>query len=168
MIPSSTRRSSRNGRPRRPSEEGNSGARRAHWASVRTAVRGTDQASRTPVRLSGRHALVAAFDWDSLIACPEPVLAGLAAGAFTDGSPSGADAPTPEETAAFLTDYDHAREHRFSSGEQALAAAAAGWVLAYNARCVIELQARGLIEPQQSSPAAMLDRHRDTYLHLRW
>ncbi|WP_231974227.1 helix-turn-helix domain-containing protein [Pseudonocardia sp. HH130630-07] len=57
MIPSITRRSSRNGRPRRPSEEGNSGARRAHWTSVRTAVRGTDQASRTPLRLSGRHAL---------------------------------------------------------------------------------------------------------------
>ncbi len=31
--------------------------RTPHWASVRTAVRGTDQASRTPVRLFERHAL---------------------------------------------------------------------------------------------------------------
>lgn len=43
-MPSTTRRESRKGRPRRPSDEGKSEARRAHWVSVRTAARDTDQA----------------------------------------------------------------------------------------------------------------------------
>jgi hypothetical protein len=54
--PAAARHPSRNGRPRRPTEDGNSGATRAHWASVRTAARGTDQASPTPPPSFRRHA----------------------------------------------------------------------------------------------------------------
>jgi len=78
--------------------------------------------------------LTAAYDWDSLTAHHEPVLAGVAAGAHTDGSTNGPAAPTPHEVAAFLTDYDDERNQPFTGAEQT-ATAAATWVMAYNARC---------------------------------
>jgi hypothetical protein len=36
----------------------------------------------------------ASYDWDSLAAAPEPVLVGLAAASFTQGSSTGATTPT--------------------------------------------------------------------------
>src|SRR6476620_5069633 len=59
MMPSTTRRSSRKGRPRRPSEDGNNGWMRAHCPSVKTEVRDTHQASRLNQPRFRRHALVA-------------------------------------------------------------------------------------------------------------
>jgi Phosphotransferase enzyme family len=87
--------------------------------------------------------LTAAYDWDSLTAHAEPILAGVAAGAHTDGSAHGAAAPTPDEVAAFLADHDQQRERPFTGAEQAAAAAAATWVMAYNARCQLHLQTIG-------------------------
>jgi Phosphotransferase enzyme family len=112
-------------------------------------------------------AVTAAYDWDSLIGACEPVIAGLSAGAFPEGGTSGGDAPTPAEVAMFLTDYDGVRGTRFSGREQARAAAAATWVLAYNARCGLSLQERGF--PQhQNSPLRMLAKYRGAYMSQRW
>jgi hypothetical protein len=60
MMPSTTRRSSRKGRPRRPAEDGSNGWMRAHCPSVKTEVRDTHQASRLRNPGFRRHALVVA------------------------------------------------------------------------------------------------------------
>ena len=57
MIPSTTRRSSRNGRPRRPADDGNNGLIRSHWASDSTASRLTQESSREATSPIRRHAL---------------------------------------------------------------------------------------------------------------
>ncbi len=87
--------------------------------------------------------VVASYDWDSLIGQSEAVLAGFGAGSFTEGSTAGASAPSPEEVAAFLADYDGSLERRFTGEQQVVAAAAATWVIAYNARCGVCLEALG-------------------------
>jgi hypothetical protein len=112
-------------------------------------------------------AISAAYDWDSLIGQSEPVIAGLCAGSYTGGSTAGAAAPEPEEAAAFLNDYDDAKGRRFTEAQQATAAAAATWVLAYNARCDLSSEAFGYA-PDAGSPLRVLERHRDAYLRLRW
>jgi Phosphotransferase enzyme family len=109
----------------------------------------------------------AAYDWDSLTAHGEPVLAGVSAGAHTEGSVQGAAAPTPDEVAAFLAAYDDRRARPFTGAEQAAAVAAATWVMAYNARCQLSSQASGS-PPGEGSALPMLSRHRDHYLRLRW
>jgi hypothetical protein len=55
------------------------------------------------------------------------VLAGVAAGAHTEGSAQGAGAPTPEEVVVFLAAYDDCRASPFTGPEQAAAAGAATW-----------------------------------------
>jgi hypothetical protein len=83
------------------------------------------------------------YDWDSLAAAPEPVLVGLAAGSFTEGSTTGATTPTTAEVTRFFLDYEQVRSHPFSQSEQRTAAAAVSWVLAYNARCQVSLLSPG-------------------------
>ena len=107
------------------------------------------------------------YDWDSLAAAPEPVLAGMAAGCFTEGSTDGATMPTAAEVIGFLRDYEQARPHPFRDAEQRTAAAAATWVLAYNARCQLSFLPSGGLPPRGSSLHA-LTTHRDAYLDLRW
>ncbi len=64
MIPSTTCRWSRNGRPRCPSEEGSNGSIRDHWESLNNAVRDTRLPSPNPGPTFGRHALArAASRW---------------------------------------------------------------------------------------------------------
>jgi hypothetical protein len=105
--------------------------------------------------------LVAAYDW-SLVAGTEPMIAGLSAGSYlTDGSSTGG-LPTPDEVAAFLVDYDHARRSPFTVRQQRVAAASATWVLAYNARC--HLSVAGPAAPALDT----IHRDRDRYLDLRW
>jgi Ser/Thr protein kinase RdoA (MazF antagonist) len=107
------------------------------------------------------------YDWDSLASAPEPVLVGLSAGSFTEGSTAGTSAPTPAESTAFLSDYEEVRSRRFSESEQRMAAAAVTWVLAYGARCEVSfLPADGL--PSIGSSLQMLETHRDAYLALGW
>jgi hypothetical protein len=92
---------------------------------------------------------VAGFDWDSLVYAPEPVVVGLCAGAFTQGSPVPSDAPTDEEVVGFLDDYERVRS--FSASGRRLAEAAATWVRCYNARCQLDnLHRRGLEPPAGS------------------
>lgn len=112
-------------------------------------------------------ALVAAFDWDSLVRIAEPVIAGLSAGAYTEGDANDGGAPSPDEVAIFLADYDAQREVPFSASEQAAASAAATWVIAYNAQCGVSLLGHGL--PQSAgSPLRVLEEHRQRYLSVRW
>jgi hypothetical protein len=56
----------------------------------------------------------AAYDWDSLLAESEPVLVGVIAGTYTEGSLAGAQAPIPQEVVAFLSDYEANRQAPFS------------------------------------------------------
>ena len=81
----------------------------------------------------------AAFDWDSLAARPEAVLAGMSAGSHTLGGSTSTAPPSLGQVSAFLGDYDRARAARFTVAQRAAAAAAACWVLAYNARCELSL-----------------------------
>lgn len=59
----------------------------------------------------------AAFDWDSLAARPEAVIAGLSAGSHTMGGAAGDAAPTPAQASAFLADYELARREPFPAAE---------------------------------------------------
>lgn len=111
-------------------------------------------------------AVVAAYDWDSLVADTEPVIAGFAAGSYTAGNVTGPDAPTPTEVAAFLTDYAGSRPAAFIPAGRAAASAAATWVLAYNARCQLSLSADD--SAAQGSPLAALTESGPEYLDLRW
>ncbi len=109
----------------------------------------------------------AAYDWDSLLAESEPVLVGVVAGAYTEGSIAGAAAPTPEEVVAFLSDYEANRHAPFSKSDQVAAAAAATWVLAYNARCDLSAETFGY-PAREGSALKTLSRYGASYLALRW
>jgi hypothetical protein len=113
------------------------------------------------------HRVSASYDWDSLAAAPEPVLVGVSAGAFTAGGAAGPDAPTPQDVKAFLQDYELARGQDFTAAERRTAAAAATWVLAYNARCGVSARAWDR-RPPDGRPLQVLDAYRDAYLELRW
>ena len=95
------------------------------------------------------------------------MLVGLAAGAYTEGSRTGAQAPTPEEVVAFLADYEAHRHAPFFEGDQKVAIAAATWVLAYNARCGLSAATWGF-PAGEGSPLLTLARYGTAYLTLRW
>ena len=116
-------------------------------------------------RFSGGE-VVAGYDWDSLLAAPEPVLAGVAAASYLQGSTAGTAAPAPAEVAAFLADYDACRHRPCTGAAQAAAAAAATWTLAYNARC--ELSARDKGFPVQEGGSLDMLRHGTDHLAVRW
>jgi hypothetical protein len=81
-------------------------------------------------------AVVAVYDWDSLVVAPEPVLVGEAARGHTATWDRPVEpAPTPEGAAAFVRDYEVARGRPFSAAERRTAAAAALYAAAYIARC---------------------------------
>ena len=111
--------------------------------------------------------VASSWDWDSVVVESEPVIAGMAAASFTDSSTSGAQAPTPEEAAAFLAEVDAARDRSSTRDEQRTAAAMVTWTLAYNARCLVDVAAMGFPLPQGSTSEALAE-HGDAYLHLRW
>ncbi|NEA30761.1 phosphotransferase [Streptomyces sp. SID13031] len=108
--------------------------------------------------------LVAAFDWD-LVADTEPVIAGLSAAAYTDNGGDVSDLPSPDDVVAFLKDYEAAISRSFSKTQQRVAAAAASWVIAYNARCELSMLVG---ESQPGSPLELARVHRDRYLELTW
>jgi hypothetical protein len=108
--------------------------------------------------------VTAAFDWDSLIVDSEAVIAGMAAGQCTSGSTAWGG-PTPEEVAAFITDYATQRSDPFSAIEQRVALGAACWQLAYNARCQLSWFGPASPPPAGSMLAALAD-DRVRYLDL--
>lgn len=83
-------------------------------------------------------ALVGTFDWE-LVADTEAVIAGFAASCYASSSTGGGGLSTPEEVAAFMIDYNHARGRPLSHREQRAAAGAAAWILAFNARWQVAL-----------------------------
>jgi hypothetical protein len=115
----------------------------------------------------GEVRVVSAWDWDSVVAETEAVLAGMAAASFTDSGTSGPQAPTPREAAAFLADLDAARERPFTGDEQVTAAAMVAWTLAYNARCLVDVAAMGFAVPEGSTLDALAE-DADAHLALRW
>jgi hypothetical protein len=108
--------------------------------------------------------IVAALDWD-LVADNEAMVVGMSAGSYTASSTSSAGLPRPDEVAAFLMDYDGFRSHPFSGSQQETAAAAAGWAIAFNARCELSLLT-GV--PAPGSALDLAAGQHDSYLELRW
>lgn len=94
---------------------------------------------------------LAAYDWDSLIFAPESAVVGLVASSFTQGSPDAPDAPSTDEVAEFVSDYQLARGRRFDRTEQQTAQAAATWARCYNARCQLDSLDRHNLAPPSGS-----------------
>ena len=78
------------------------------------------------------HHLLAAFDWDSVIAAPEAVLGGLAAAVYPATTP-GTEASV-DETEEFLYAYASARGADFSDTELQAAWAAGLWSRSFEAK----------------------------------
>ncbi|MHB8597035.1 MAG: hypothetical protein ACYDER_09505 [Ktedonobacteraceae bacterium] len=95
------------------------------------------------------------------------MLVGVVAGAYTEGSFAGTQAPTPQDVVAFLSDYEANRHAPFSKIDQATATAATTWVLAYNARCGLNAESFGY-PAQEGSALKTLSRYGVSYLTLRW
>lgn len=100
---------------------------------------------------------VAGYDWDSLIYAPESAIVGLVAGIFTQGSPEPPDAPSAEQVAGFIEDYQAAQGSTFDHTERQIAGAAATWVRCYNARCELDNLHRRDLNP---SPGSFIDQLR--------
>lgn len=111
--------------------------------------------------------VAAAWDWDSLVRESEAVIAGMAAASYTDSSTSGPQSPAPDEAAAFLADYDASRGEPFTAAEQAGASAMVTWTLAYNARCLIDVQRLGYDLPEGHALDALAGGAPE-YMRLRW
>lgn len=100
-------------------------------ASALPAVVGHGDWRRSNLRWSGPHPMVV-HDWDSVVALPEPVIAGAAALSF----PNDTDATTASvaECAVFLAAYAAARKRPWSPAELEVCWAAGLWVFAFNAK----------------------------------
>jgi hypothetical protein len=80
--------------------------------------------------------VAAVYDWDSLAVDVEPVFVGEAVHAFpATWYIETAVAPTPEEAAAFVDEYESARGSSFTAAEMETVRAAADYAMAYSARC---------------------------------
>ena len=80
----------------------------------------------------------AVYDWDSISTELEPVVTGQAAASFTyteELDRPVARWPAPDESLAFLAEYEHARGAAFDPAERRTAGAACVYLLAYAARC---------------------------------
>lgn len=76
--------------------------------------------------------MYAVWDWDSAIAAPESVIAGLASAVYP-ATDAGTEA-TVAESEAFLDAYQEARGHRFRKDELHQAWAAGLWVRAFDTK----------------------------------
>ncbi len=82
----------------------------------------------------------AVFDWDSLAIVAESVAVAQAAVTWNAlAEPGEALAPSPEEVAGYVRDYERASGAPFTAVQWAAAGGAALWVLAYSARCELSL-----------------------------
>jgi Ser/Thr protein kinase RdoA (MazF antagonist) len=98
--------------------------------------------------------VVAVFDWDFVVE-PEPVVVGLSAGGLLlEG------APGPADVAAFVDDYADVRPAGLDRAQRRVAAAAARWVLAFNARCDLAMLTG---QPDPRSALGRLLEHRAAY-----
>jgi len=98
--------------------------------------------SANNVRL-GPGGVLVVYDWDSLAVTAEAVVAGQAAATWrSTGETSDRDAPDGMEISRFIQAYADARGRPFTAAEEAAAARAAVWVMAYTARCEHALEQR--------------------------
>jgi len=98
--------------------------------------------------------VVAVFDWDFVVE-PEPVVVGLSAGGLLlEGAPS------PADVAAFVDDYAQVSPAGLDRAQRRVAAAAARWVLAFNARCDLAMLSG---QPDPGSALGRLLDHRAAY-----
>ena len=95
--------------------------------------------------------LVGTFDWE-LVADTEAVIAGFAASCYASSSTGGGGLSTPEEVTAFLRDYEDVRAQPLSEPERRAAAAAAAWILAFNARWQVALIAHDHLRRRHDRP----------------
>lgn len=116
---------------------------------------------------SGKHfrflgeRITAVYDWDSLDRSDEPRLVGQAAATFTATWELPVRlVPSLDEARAFVAEYEQARGRTFPPDERRRLAAAATYVLAYNARC----EASVVDEPGPGSFGEALAR--DDFLEL--
>lgn len=80
--------------------------------------------------------VAAVYDWDSLAVDLEPVFVGEAVHSFpATWYIETAVAPTPEEAARFVAEYEGARGQPFTEAEMETVRAAADYAMAYSARC---------------------------------
>ena len=101
----------------------------------------------------------AIYDWDSVSTELEPLVAGQAAASFTyteELDEPVARWPTPDESLAFLADYEAARGGAFSGAEQKTAHAACVYLIAYAARCVHAFGGDAHDMPLEQHAAALL------------
>lgn len=122
----------------------------ADWYAGNTAV------------VNGR--LVGVFDWE-LVADTEAVIAGFTASCYAASATGGGGLSNPEEVAAFLQDYEEVRGQPLSEGGRRAAAAAAAWILAFNARWQVALIVHGLSDP---ATITLVHQHQEDYLSLSW
>ena len=109
-------------------------------------------------------ALVGTFDWE-LVADTEAVIAGFAASCYASSPTGGGGLSTPEEVAAFLRDYENVRTQPFSACERRAAAAAAAWILAFNARWQVALIGHNLCH---YATIALVQNRQEDYLTSSW
>jgi Ser/Thr protein kinase RdoA (MazF antagonist) len=108
--------------------------------------------------------LVGTFDWE-LVADTEAVIAGFAASCYAASSTGGGGLSTPDEVAAFMRDYEEVRGLPLSERERRAAAAAAAWILAFNARWQAALIVHGVCD---YATIALVQDHQEDYLWLSW
>jgi hypothetical protein len=102
----------------------------------REVVGHTDWAAKH-LRFDDDLRVTAVYDWDLTVET-EPVVAGTAAASFTYTEELDHPVrrwPTPEESLAFLDDYERARGGPFDAEERRAAEAAAVYLIGYAARC---------------------------------
>jgi hypothetical protein len=104
------------------------------------------------------------FDWE-LVADTEAVIAGFTASCYAASPTGGGGLSTPEEVAAFLQDYEEVRAEPLSERERRAAAAAAVWILAFNARWQAALIDQGFCD---YSTIALVQDHQEDYPSLSW
>jgi hypothetical protein len=106
---------------------------RAHLAALhlRRVVGHADWESQN-IRWRGDRPL-AVHDWDSAVAQPEAVVAGLAAAVWPAAGGPG-EAATVSQTGQFLTAYEEARGRPWTAAERQACWAAGLWVRAFNAK----------------------------------
>ena len=112
-------------------------AARSVPAAGREVVGHTDWAAKH-VRFDAELRPTAVYDWDSVDTELETRLVGGAAGSFTYTEELAQPVvrwPSPDESAAFVADYEQARGEPFSAAERLTVDAACVYLLAYAARC---------------------------------
>lgn len=122
----------------------------ADWYAGNTAV------------VDGR--LVGVFDWE-LVADTEAVIAGFTASCYAASASGGGGLSTPREVAAFLKDYEDVRGQPLSGPGRRAAAAAAAWILAFNARWQTALIVHDMCD---TATIALVQDHQEDYLPLTW